>query len=500
MLFSGGLKFYLRLVTGLLVMMAAVMSCNLPGESSSGEEAQTPPGSAVVEPSETDELPLENTPASASADQPAAEASPGIPGQDEPAEQSQVESPDPMGRCAPLPPPSGNVVRLDPSRTAELGDIVAGAAAGDTILLADGTYDLQGISLWVTAADLTIRSESGNREAVILDGGYETGEIIAVAASGVTISDITLKRALYHPIHVIPGESSNTENTTIYNVVIIDPGQQAIKINANEARTLFVDNGLVACSRIELTPAGQQQVLDINGECYTGGVDGHQVAGWVVRDNHIEGFWCDRGLAEHGIHFWTGSRDTLIERNVLVNNARGIGLGLGESGEAREYTDNPCPETGYVGHFGGILRNNFISAYQDQLYASEYGFDCGICMDQACGTQVFHNTVASTEAPFSSIEWRFPNSSVEITNNMVTHNMQARDGGSASLSTNILGISLDIFVDPLAGDLHLHESASDAIDMGVPLGAGLCDDDIDGSMRPSGAAPDIGADEFDSGG
>lgn len=34
------------------------------------------------------------------------------------------------------------------------------------------------------------------------------------------------------------------------------------------------------------------------------------------------------GAPEHGIHFWTGSRGTLVERNLLKNNARAIGFGL----------------------------------------------------------------------------------------------------------------------------------------------------------------------------
>jgi uncharacterized repeat protein (TIGR01451 family) len=52
-----------------------------------------------------------------------------------------------------------------------------------------------------------------------------------------------------------------------------------------------------------------------------------------------------------------------------------------------------------------------------------------------------------------------------------------------------------LFVDGAGGDLHLTQSASSAIDRGVPVAAGLCDDDIDGHPRPSGGGRDIGADE-----
>jgi hypothetical protein len=89
-------------------------------------------------------------------------------------------------------PPAGNVIFVDPSQTGNLTSIVSGANQGDTILFADGTYPLNGVYLWVSTPGLTIRSASGNREAVILDGNYQTTEIIHVTASHVTIADLTI--------------------------------------------------------------------------------------------------------------------------------------------------------------------------------------------------------------------------------------------------------------------------------------------------------------------
>ena len=125
---------------------------------------------------------------------------------------------------------------------------------------------------------MTLRSASGNREAVVLDGNYITTEIIQIVASNVTIADLTLREANYHPIHVMTDDGSDTLNTLIYNVHIIDPGQQAIKINPNSGG-YYPDNGVIACSYIELTDAGRSQVWNINGSCYTGGVDAHQARG-----------------------------------------------------------------------------------------------------------------------------------------------------------------------------------------------------------------------------
>jgi hypothetical protein len=184
---------------------------------------------------------------------------------------------------------------------------------------------------------------------------------------------------------------------------------------------------------------------------------------------------------------WRTCRDTLVESNVFIDCARGIGFGMGEggTGDDRVYDDNPYPSVGYMGHIDGIMRNNFI-------FAGISGFDAGITLEQAHGSVVVHNTVVSTVEPFSSIEWRWDNTDVRILNNLVSHNLRDR-GGSAELVTNIENAELAWFEDPSAGDLHLTTAASAAVDAGTPLEAGLCDTDIDGDARDS--SPDIGADE-----
>jgi hypothetical protein len=103
--------------------------------------------------------------------------------------------------------------------------------------------------------------------------------------------------------------------------------------------------------------------------------------------------------------------------------------------------------------------------------------------------------VVSTAAPFSSIEWRFARTDVRILNNLVSHNLMDR-GGTALMGGNLERGDLSLFVDGAGGDLHLVSSATAAIDRGVALASGVCDEDIDGHPRPAGAARDIGADEY----
>jgi hypothetical protein len=393
--------------------------------------------------------------------------------------------------CAPLPPPSGTIVNV--SSVSQLVNAVNTATSGTTILIANGTYNLNGEYLRLAVPNVTSRSASGNREAVILDGNYQTTEIIQIAASNVTIADVTLREAYYHPIHVMSDDAADTLNTLIYNVHLIDPGEQAIKINP-ATTGYYTDNGTIACSHIELTDAGRPY---IRNNCYTGGIDAHQSRGWIIRDNLIEGFWCSSGLSEHGIHLWRGCRDTTVERNILQNNARGIGFGLTTDPGGRTYTDNVCPTaTGYVDDYGGVIRNNFVYANSASLFSSEYGFDCGICAWNSCNARILHNTVYSTDPAhtFSSIEWRFTNTTASLVNNLVNGQMRERDGAHGTQSNNLLTAQASWFVNASTSDLHLRSTTTSAIDQ-VTAPAEVSDD-IDGNLRPIGSASDIGADEY----
>ena len=394
--------------------------------------------------------------------------------------------------CPPLPPPTGSVVTA--STVSGLVAAVNGASAGQTILVAPGHYDLDGAYLRIAAPGVTLRGQGGDRDAVVLDGNYATTEIVQVVASNVTVADLTLREAYDHPIHVMPSGAAATDGTLVYNVHVIDPGQQAIKVNPLVPGGPYADGGTVACSHLELTDAGRPQVRD---SCYTGGIDVHAGRGWTVRDNRIEGFWCPSGLSEHAVHFWKESRDTVVERNVLRDDARGIGFGLLDSGSvARAWADAPCPASGgaYVDHFGGVARNNVVSAHALGLFASEYGFDCGICLWQACGAQVLHNTVWSGDpaSSFSSVEWRFARTSAVVANNLVNVALRQRDGAVASPAGNVTDAAAGWFVGAGSGDLHLAASASSAIDWGVVTAV---TDDLDGEPRPRGTAADVGADE-----
>jgi len=393
----------------------------------------------------------------------------------------------PSGACPLLAAAQGPITLVGPADAAKLPGIVASAATGSTIMLMEGTYPLGGASLRFRTPGVTLRG--ANPRNVILDGEYRTAEAVVISASDVTIAELTITRAIDHPVHVYP-ESTDVKNTRLYGLRIFDGGEQFVKVNPNAGRTSFVDGGRLECSFLQLTEAGRPMVETLGGtSCYTGGIDVHAGRGWVVRQNRFQDIHCRTGkLAEHAIHFWTGSRDTVVENNTIVNCARGIGLGLVASGDGRAYPDDPYPGRGYIGHYDGIIRNNVI-------FAGIPEYDTGIELAQARGVRVYHNSIfadAGATAAFSSIDARFPNTLADVRNNLVNR-LTVRDGAVSNASSNREMVRAADFVNAPLADFHLTAAATDAIDKGVPLPeAGL---DLDGHPHTAGAAPDLGADE-----
>jgi hypothetical protein len=388
--------------------------------------------------------------------------------------------------CAPLPAAQGNVVNVTTAQAAQLPSIVANAKSGTTIVLGDGTYALTE-PLKLQAPNTTLRGASNDATKVILDAGYVVTEPVRISASNVTVADVTVQRAIDHPIHVYTLDPKDIVGTHLYRLRIIDGGEQFVKVNPGENGG-YVDEGKLECSYFELTDAGRPKIESCCGGCYTGGIDAHAAWKWKVRHNTFVNIYCTNGgLAEHAIHFWVGARDTVIENNVIRNCARGIGLGLDLGFGKRVYPDNPYGGV-KLAHYDGIVRNNVI--YADKPY-----FDSGIELANARNPLVVHNTVISTDAAtkfFSSIDYRFSVSEVRIHNNL-TRKITQRDGAKGTVSNNLENTPLGYFV-AVPNDFHLQASATKAINAGLSLMPGEAGLDIDGEPHDKGK-PDLGADE-----
>jgi hypothetical protein len=394
-------------------------------------------------------------------------------------------------RCGPLPAPTGPVICVGPAQADQLAGIVAAAPSGTSILLADGTYRMTGDetarSLSFRTAGVTLRSASGRRDRVILDGEYVTQEMVRIFASDIVVADLTLEHALHHAIHMAATASGSITDVKLRGLAITDCGSQLVKIDAiTGPPDTYVDRGSLECSTLELGAEGRAHIQPSNVECATSGINASQVRGWSVRDSTFRGLYCPTGgVAQHAVHFGAGSRDTMIERNVIVDCARGVGFGSEGDASSRRYSDDPYPGIEPIGHYDGIIRNNFI-------FASAPQFDTGIELVQARGSKIFHNSIFHPTAAYSSLDYRFANTLVDVRNNLVIR-ITVRDQGQANQSNNLEGITGDLFAGVATGDLHLASTAATAIDQGVVLvDAG---EDIDGFPHAVGA-PDIGADEL----
>ncbi|QFR38967.1 hypothetical protein A9Q91_01905 [Candidatus Gracilibacteria bacterium 28_42_T64] len=409
------------------------------------------------------------------------------------AEPSSAAVPPENNVCLPLAAPSQSdtIINVVPSQALQLRDIIMGAQSDTTIYLADGTYNVgSNFRLEFTNPRVTVRSLSGNRDAVIVDGGYNqsgAAEIFYVNIPNITIADITIQKAYYHPIHV----TGNGDNANIYNVKIIDGAEQFIKINPEG--TNYPDNGRISCSYFELTDAGSTHTR--NG-CYTGGIDAHSAQGWFVKNNTFKDIYCrdNSGIAEHAVHFWSQSRDTHVEGNLMINNARGIGFGLGATPTTgiRYYADQPLLGTSLteadVQHIGGVIQNNIV--YGDN---GSY-FDTGIGVEKAHNPKIYNNTVYTNNNGSLPLDARFTSTTAEFINNIYYPNyFSIRDGATVNASNNI-SVGSTAFVDIANLDFNL-VTASAPINAGIDVGIS---NDFIGFIRD--AQPDIGALEFNSGG
>jgi len=379
--------------------------------------------------------------------------------------------------CGPLAPPSGTIITV--STVPDLEAAVGSLAANTTILIADGTYNLtQPLQIHDAAHNVTIRGASGNRNAVILNGGGMTNNgtnlshIFQVFAPDVTIADLTLHDVYFHLVQ-IHGENGATR-PTLYDLHLLDAGEQFIKGSTAGNPGPYADDGLVACSTIEYTNYPPSD--------YTNGVDVLAGAGWVIRDNVFRNIRSpDGSLAGPAVLMWRNSLDTLVERNQFIECDRAIALGL-SAPDSNSRDGNTTYD-----HQGGIVRNNFI-------YRAGPG-DVGITLNYARDAKVYNNTVLLNGTfIYGAIEYRFSSTSADIRYNLSDAPIWQRDGASGTVSGNVSNAKPAWFANATAGDLHLLASATAAIDQAAVLAD--VPDDYDGAARPIGPASDVGADEY----
>ena len=356
---------------------------------------------------------------------------------------------------------------------ADLQNAVATAnsvGGNTTILLQDGTYSISD-TLYVNAPNVTIASQSGVRENVIIQGDAMSstatiGNVIRVAASNFQLNGVTVQRSRWSAIQ-IAGET-NAQAPIIRNCVLRDTYQQLLKVSMDlNNPSVTSNNGLVENCIFEYS-AG------VGPEYYIGGIDAHGSTGWIVRGNTFRSIISPSGsVAEFAVHFWDGSANNTVEKNLIVNCDRGIGFGMDSRGNN-----------------AGVIRNNMI------YHAANAGqfADVGIALTESPNSQVYNNTVYMDDSFQWGIEYRWTTTTnVLIANNLSNKPIMQRDGATGTVTHNVTSALASWFVNSSAGDLHLAAPVSGVSGAGQSI-TGLTDD-YDSQPRPSGTI-DIGADQF----
>lgn len=374
-----------------------------------------------------------------------------------------------------LPPPVGDVIRV--TNVDELFEAVRKAKPKTTILIADGLYEMPR-RLEIRTDGLTLRSESGQRERVILDGGkHQLGELLAITAcSDVTITDLTIQNVRWNGIKL--DTDSGVHRVTIHNCILHNIWQRAVKgvkvppniprptgcriqfcLFFNDRPKTFADD-----------PTDTPQTFNGN---YIGGIDVMFAQGWVISDNVFIGIQGRTREGRGAIFLWHDSRDCIVERNIIIDCD--VGIALGNSWKPPEIPIH-CTNI--------MVRNNFITRCPESGIVADYTKDCLIA----------HNTIHDpTNKLGRLIRIVHDNDGLRVINNLLSGPpIRIESDSKMQLLNNLVVPNYEHgFVDAAKGNLHLNSKATEAIDRAIPIPE--VRDDIDGNQR--GQKPDIGAHE-----
>jgi hypothetical protein len=346
-----------------------------------------------------------------------------------------------------LSPPKGQVI--DVRSVEELFAAAEKVKPGGTILLEDGHYYLPRY-FELRTDNVTLRSASGHRERVILDGAYSKhGELVGVSGcSGVTIAHLTIQNIRYNGFKL--NADRKCHQVTIYDCVIHNIWQRGVKgpaVPADQTEELSPrDCRIQFClfyndrpKRWEDDPTDRPDTFNGN---YIGGIDVMQARGWVISDNVFWGIRGRTGEARGAIFVWMDSRDVLVERNVIVNCDSGICLGNSHRSRFPIHATR-C-----------LVRNNFVVGAPENGILADYTRDC----------KILHNTVHCPESRLRRlIRVVHDNEGLLVAHNLLSGpEMRIETESAISIEGNLTRVVTEFFHDPSQGDLHLRQPLPDA--------------------------------------
>ena len=381
-----------------------------------------------------------------------------------------------LATAPPLPQPQGNAVEV--ATVEDLVKAIEGAQAGQTILVADGHY-LMPRYVEIRANDVTLRSASGHRQRVILDGARSRhSELLGVrACSGVTIADLTIQNVRTNGFKI--NSETNVQRLTLYNCIIHNIWQRGVKgvkvPPANREAVRPKNCRIQYCLFYNDRPKRlSDDPADIANGNYIAGIDVMYARDWTISDNVFVGIQGSTGEGRGAIFLWFDAQNCMIERNIIIDCDVGLQIGNPHRADNVEYHCVGC-----------VARNNFITRAPEAGIVTVYTKDC----------RVVHNTLHDPQTRKGRlIRTVFTNDGLVVANNLLSGPAVSNESDSQiRWLGNLIEDTTGSFVDAARGDLHLTDSATKAIDAAVFLSD--ITRDIDNQRRDK---PDIGADELDS--
>ncbi len=389
--------------------------------------------------------------------------------------------PDPKRAWLPKPGPfkfrEGETVEV--KTAAELLDAAARLKPGGTILLADGRYPLpRRLDLKTDRA--TLRSASGNREAVVLDGGPAgLGELVAITgAEDVTIADLTIENSKWNGFKI--DSETGVQRLTIHNCIIRNVWQRGVKgvkvpeadrdrLRPSACRVQYCLFENDRQKRFSDDPTDNAKTF---GGDYIGGIDVMYARGWTIRGNVFRGIQGRTRQGRGAVFIWHESEDCVVEGNVIIDCDSGICLGNSSKPADVRIHASRC-----------IVRNNFVVRAPENGILADHTEDC----------RIVHNTVHDPESRLGRLIRIVHDSKGLLVANNILSGPPVRNESllAEGIRSNIAGEFTEWFAEAAAGDLHLRAGSNGAIDRAEPLDD--VPEDIDGERRSG--KPDLGADE-----
>jgi nitrous oxidase accessory protein NosD len=296
-----------------------------------------------------------------------------------------------------------------------IGAAIAAARAGDTVVIARGTYH-EGLSI---SKPLTLRGEPG---AVIDANKHNNG--IAIHAANVTIKGLTIEHAIGEGLLV-----DGANNATITNNVVKDNDLGGLPKNA-------VPNHYMECAATGAVPGDCGEGIHLMGSS-------HSIVAHNMSENNSGGIL----LSDEG----APTSHNLVLDNIVRNNLFDCGITV--VGHNPAAAPNGKPAASVAGVYDNTVRGNDITGNGVQ------GAGAGVVMATGlAGGAVYNNLIEdnhmagngqSAVTVHSHLAGQFLNGNVVTHNQIGINNIRGDSDSGAKADTQTTGVLVGT-VDPLS--------------------------------------------------